>query len=146
MSPFEEGRAYCFAAVCQLVGLLVHQQFPFIFLALVAHTEMKFGIQIYYKNIKVKFCFGYNRAIFDRVIYTSWTWKNSNNLQFPFIFFAEIAHTEMKFGIQIHQKNIWVKFCFGYNRTIFDRVMPLDIKKFQLFALSNNFLSRGCTY
>jgi hypothetical protein len=31
-------------------GLSV-QQFPFIFFALVAHIEMKFGIQIYCKNI-----------------------------------------------------------------------------------------------
>jgi hypothetical protein len=47
MPPFEEGKAYCFAAVCLSVGLSVHQQFPFIFAALVAHIEMKFGIQIY---------------------------------------------------------------------------------------------------
>jgi hypothetical protein len=53
-----EQRAYCFAAVC----LSVHHQFPFTFFALVAHTEMKFGLQIYHKNIYV-FCFGYDRAI-----------------------------------------------------------------------------------
>jgi hypothetical protein len=51
MPPFEEGRAYCFAAVCRSVGLSVHQQFPFIFFALVAHIKMKFIIQIYRKNI-----------------------------------------------------------------------------------------------
>jgi hypothetical protein len=28
------------------------------------------------------------------------------NLQFPFIFFALVAHTEMKFGIQIYNTNI----------------------------------------
>jgi hypothetical protein len=52
-------------SVCLSVGT---QQVPLIFFALVEHTEMKYGIQIYHKNILVKFCFGYNRAIFDRVI------------------------------------------------------------------------------
>jgi hypothetical protein len=51
-----------------LVGLSVHQQFTFIFFALFADIEIKFGIQIYHKNIKVKFCFDYDRAIFDRVM------------------------------------------------------------------------------
>jgi hypothetical protein len=40
MSAFKEGRAYCFAAVGRSVGptaVSVH--------SLVAHTEMKFGIQ-----------------------------------------------------------------------------------------------------
>jgi hypothetical protein len=36
MPPLED----CFAAVCQLVGMSVHQQFSFIFFALVARTEM----------------------------------------------------------------------------------------------------------
>jgi hypothetical protein len=31
---------------------------------------------------------------------------NANNLQFPFIFFVEIAHTEMIFSMQIYYKNI----------------------------------------
>jgi hypothetical protein len=44
-TPFEEGRAYCFAAVCWST------QFPFIFSTLDAHFEMIFGIQIYHKNI-----------------------------------------------------------------------------------------------
>jgi hypothetical protein len=33
------------------VGFSVQQQFPFFFFALVAHIEMKFGIQIYHKNM-----------------------------------------------------------------------------------------------
>jgi hypothetical protein len=32
--------------------------------------------------------------------------KNSNDLQFSLIFFAEIAHTDLKFGTQIYDKNI----------------------------------------
>jgi hypothetical protein len=47
MPPFDEGRAYCFAAV----GL---SAVSFIFFALVAHTEMKFGIQLY--HIKEYLC------------------------------------------------------------------------------------------
>jgi hypothetical protein len=65
-------------------------QFPFISCAEIPRTEMKFGIQIYHKNIYIKFCFGYDWAIFDS--YATWTSKNSNNLQFPFIFFEEVAH------------------------------------------------------
>lgn len=35
----------------------------------VAHTaEMKFGAHVYHKNIYVKLCFGYGRAICDRVM------------------------------------------------------------------------------
>ena len=33
-----------------------------------AHIEMKFGIQIYRKNIEVKFYFGYDRTIFAWVM------------------------------------------------------------------------------
>jgi hypothetical protein len=44
MPPFEE-------ALLLFVGRSIHQQFPFIFFALIAHIEMKFGIQIYCKNI-----------------------------------------------------------------------------------------------
>ena len=58
----------CCLSVGLSVGRSVHQQFPFIFFALLAHIEMKFGIQIYRKNIEVKFYFGYDRAIFDRVL------------------------------------------------------------------------------
>jgi hypothetical protein len=46
-TPFEEGRAYCFVAVCRSLGLSVcrSSQFPFIFFALDAHNiEMKFGV------------------------------------------------------------------------------------------------------
>jgi hypothetical protein len=91
MPPFEERRAYCLICCCRSVGLTVHQQFPFIliFFALVAHIEMKFGIQIYRtiyrKNIQNKFCFWYDRAIFA-VLFT---------------FFALVAHIEMNFGIKI---------------------------------------------
>jgi hypothetical protein len=37
--------------------------------------------------------------------YESWTSKNSNNLQFQFIFFALVSYIEMKFTIQIYRKN-----------------------------------------
>jgi hypothetical protein len=84
MSPFEE-------ALLLSVGQSVHRQFPFIFFSLVAYTEMKCGIQIYLKNIEIKVCFWYKRAIFDRVMPLGLR-KNSNDLQFPIIFFAEIAH------------------------------------------------------
>lgn len=38
--------AYCFATVCQSV----FQQFSFIILQTIAHTDMKFSMRIYYKN------------------------------------------------------------------------------------------------
>jgi hypothetical protein len=38
-------------------------------------------------------------------MYVPWTWNNSNCLQFPFIFLTEVAHTELKFSIQIYQMN-----------------------------------------
>jgi hypothetical protein len=47
--------------------------------------------------------------------------------QFLFIFFTEVAHTEMKFGIQIDHKNDENEICFSYNRAIFDRVMTLGL-------------------
>lgn len=48
MPPFEEKRAYCFAAVHrQSVSWSVHPQFLFSFFTEVAQTEMQFCIQIY---------------------------------------------------------------------------------------------------
>jgi hypothetical protein len=55
--------------------------------------------------------------------------ENSNNLQFPFNFFALVAHIEMKFGIQIYHTNIYVKFSFEYDRAIFDTVIPIGLQK-----------------
>jgi hypothetical protein len=43
-------------------------RFPFTFFALVGHIEMKFGIQVYHKNILVKLCFGYHQTIFEGVM------------------------------------------------------------------------------
>jgi hypothetical protein len=68
MNLFQSWRAYCFVDVCLSVCLYIKQQFPFIFFAAVAHAERRFGIQIYIKNISAKFCFGYDRAILDRVM------------------------------------------------------------------------------
>lgn len=53
MPPFEEGKAFCYAAVRLSIYVcrLVHQYFPFISFADVPLIEMKFGIQIYYNNI-----------------------------------------------------------------------------------------------
>lgn len=39
------------------VGQPDYHQFPFIFLAKVVPTELKFGIQIYHLNVQVKFDF-----------------------------------------------------------------------------------------
>jgi hypothetical protein len=45
--------------------------------------------------------------------YAPWTSKNSSNLQFLFIFFALVAHTEIKFCIQIyHIKEYLGQFLF----------------------------------
>lgn len=91
MSSFEEGRAsnICFAAI----SLSVHQSY--IFFSEIAHTEMKFIIQIFHENIFVKFCFRYDRAIFDTGMLLG-LGKNSNYLQFSFIFFSDVAYTEME--------------------------------------------------
>ena len=112
-------------SVGRSVGRSVHQQFPFIFFALVAHTEMKFGM--------VKFCLDLMIEPFLTEL-CPWTLKNSSNLQFPFIFFALDAHIEMNFGVQIYRKNILVKFYFGYDRTIIDRVMPLGLRKIPIIC------------
>jgi hypothetical protein len=66
--------------------------------------------------------------------YAPWASKNSNNLHFPFILFSLVACIEMKFGIQIYYKNMYVKFCFGYNRAIFDSVMPLELRKIPIIC------------
>jgi hypothetical protein len=63
---------------------------------------MKFGIQIYHKNIKVKLYFGRIEQFLSVKSYAS----RIRILQFPFIFFAEVAHTEMKLGIQIYKKTL----------------------------------------
>lgn len=50
--------------------------------------------------------------------------------KFPIIcsfrsFSSEVAHTEMKIGIQIYHKNIYVKICFGYNCFIKTKKVPI---------------------
>lgn len=94
MLLFEEGRTYCITTVCQkvtpkvlsiyFVQVLIwvqsiyfsqsdapctkkncnYLQFSFFFFAEVRHTVKKFGVQIYHYNIKLKLCFGCDRAIF----------------------------------------------------------------------------------
>lgn len=61
-------------------------------------------------------------------------------MQFLFISFAEDVYTEMKFGIQIHHKNIQVKFVFGYDLVIFTEFCTLEFGKFKLVAISVHFL------
>jgi hypothetical protein len=76
-----------------------------IFFALVAHMEIK----VWYTDLSLEYL---GQVLFWVLFsnfwqsYTPWTSKNSNNLQFPFNFFALVAHIQMKFGIQIFQKNI----------------------------------------
>jgi hypothetical protein len=52
-----------------------------------------------------KYCFGYDRAMLTELSF-GLKKKKFHNLQFLFIFFAEIAHTEVKFDKQIYHKNI----------------------------------------
>jgi hypothetical protein len=80
---------------------------PFIFAALVAHTEMKFGMQIYYKNIQVKFCFGYDRAIFDRVM-SLWPWKIPIICSFRSFSLQRLTYWN-EFGIQIYHPIMYVQ-------------------------------------
>lgn len=102
MSSFEEGRAsnICFAAI----SLSVHQSY--IFFSEIAHTEMKFIIQIFHKNIFVKFCFRYDRAIFDTGMLLE-LGKIQVICNFhSFFFFSDVAYTEMELVMQICHKNI----------------------------------------
>lgn len=62
--------------------------------------------------------------------------------QFPFIFFAEDAHIEMKFSIQVDHDNIQVKFDFGYGQAIFIRVMPLGCRKLSIICCFRLFSSQ----
>lgn len=47
----------------------------------------------------------------------------------------------MEFERQIYHGNIWIKFDFWYDCAIFDKVMPLRLKKFHLYAVSVNFFA-----
>lgn len=51
-----------------------------------------------------------------------------------FIFFAEVALTEIKLGIQIYHKDSQVKFEFGYDRAIYGRVMHLGLIKIRMIC------------
>jgi hypothetical protein len=116
---------------CLSVGLSVHQQFLFIFFALISDMKMKFGIQIFH-NIYVKFHFGYDQTLFNS--YGPWISKNSNNLQFPSIFFALVAL------LHILKWNLVYIFIIRISRSSFDlgtieqfltELCTLDFEKFQ---------------
>ena len=47
----------------------------------------------------------------------------------------------MKFGLQVYHDNIQVKFDIGYDRAIFDRVMPLGHRKIQSICSFRSFSS-----
>jgi hypothetical protein len=113
MPPFKEGRAYCFAAVCRLVCRSVGRSISS-FWSFSLHW-----LHILKWNLIYRFIIRISRSssALDTIEpfwqrYAPWTLKNSNNLQFLFIFFSLVAHIEVKFGIQIYHKNISVKLCF----------------------------------
>lgn len=56
-------------------------------------------------------------------------------------FFAKAARIEMEFERQIYHGNIWIKFDFWYDCAIFDKVMPLRLKKIHLFAVTVHFFA-----
>lgn len=63
----------------------------------------------------------------------------------PFILFAWNARTEIKFSMQIYHYTINAIFGFGYEWTIFDRVMSqLDLETFQLCSVSAFIFFEGC--
>jgi hypothetical protein len=47
----------------------------------------------------------------------------------------------MEFGIQFYHKNILVKFCFGYDQAIFDRVMPHGLRNIPIICSFRSFSS-----
>lgn len=51
--------------------------------------------------------------------YASYRLRKIPITKFSFIFFTVVAHTDVKFGIQIYHVNILVKFLFEYNRAVF---------------------------
>lgn len=106
------GLAYCFAAI----SLSVHQSF--IYFSEIAHTEMKFIIQIFHKNIFVKFCVQYDRAIFDTGMLLG-LGKIQIICNFHSFSFADVAYTEMELGMQICHKN--------YQEPIILKPFSLDI-------------------
>lgn len=57
--------------------------------------------------------------------------NNKNYLHFLFIFFTEdtCTYIAIKFGIQVYHENIYVMFNVGYDRVIFDRVVPRGLRK-----------------
>lgn len=114
-APFKEDS---FAAVRPSVGWSVLQQFPLI-------SPQR--LHILKRNLSLE----YLQVKFDLTELCPF----ELNLQFPFIFFPEVTHTE---------KIIQVKFGFGYDRTIFDRILPHGLKfLFFFFAVSFHFLRRG---
>lgn len=66
--------------------------------------------------------------------------------QFPFIFFTEVAHIEMKYRLIVRIIIISMSISImGTIEQFLTELCPLNVEKFQLFAVSV-FLCRGCTY
>lgn len=76
-------------------------------------------------SLRVCLCVG--RSVSRSV---SWSTK------FPFILFAQVVHTKMKFGLQIYHNNIWISFDFGYDRAIYDIVKSFWLQRITMFAVS----------
>jgi hypothetical protein len=79
--------------------------------------------------------FGYDRAIFDRVITLGL--RKIRIIAVSVIFFALVAHIEMIFGIHRISSS-----SFGYKRAIFDRVMALGPRKITIIGSFRAFSSQ----
>lgn len=78
-------------------------QFPFILFAEVAPPEMKFVKQSYRTNIFQVWFWVWSSIFWQR--YATWTWKNSNYLQFPCSFFTVIFKRILR-GINVSQTSL----------------------------------------
>jgi hypothetical protein len=91
--------------------------------------------------MQVEFELGHGPMIFWQS-YSSW-----GNFQFPLSNFCLDVCTRLKLHVYIRHRNAQFKFEFGYGPTIFDRVVPLELrKKCEIFSFRSLSLQQLHTF
>jgi hypothetical protein len=94
---------------------------------MVGWIQIIFGIQMYHKEMQVKFEYGCYPIIIEGVIALGLRKRLEN--EFPFIFSLMVRWIQMIFGIQMYHGEMQVKFEYGCCSIIIEEVIAVGLRK-----------------
>jgi hypothetical protein len=82
-----------------------------------------------HRNVQVKFEFAYGLVIFDRVIPLEFRKKIKFSLSVHYLCNRSTYLIQNLTDVWVHRRIMQVRFEFAYGLLIFDRVIPLELRK-----------------